>query len=365
MNDRSQKRRVHFPRGITDPIYTEAETGSADVAKNGKFIAISTNSLFDNTSSHFDVYTLVGKGEQEAAPDDFLLYAKAPFAWTLRELTDLTRVGVNQLFVEQSQWKVFERYRKVFLPPPKVDQSLEPKFRIQQIQDIGAHLMESCFLAEIDQRFMEKLSALAGQVVETLLEDPRCVRNIQALSDHDLYTYVHSVGVGTLSAAVALTMGETNREKLHEYALGGLLHDVGKKKVSTAVLNKAGPLTAEEWEEMKRHPEAGAEVMADQALPPNIMDMIKLHHEKIDGSGYPNGYMRQQIPEHVQIVTVADIFNALTTARCYHHKRSRFEGLMFMKHHLKGKISPEAFRCLVGCLVTDKETSELASSIVA
>jgi putative nucleotidyltransferase with HDIG domain len=320
-----------------------------------KFHSIKTDSLVDNTSVPFDVYALMENAGGQARPEDFLLYAKAPYKWTLRELTDLTRVGVQELFVDKDQLRAFNRYQNLHVATPEIDQSMAPKFRIRKIQDIGQHLVESCFVGEIDEKIVAKLQTISTQLVQCLLEDPKAVQHIQSLAEYDLYTYVHSVGVGTLTTAIALKLGISEEEELQVLALGGILHDVGKKLVPLSVLNKPGPLQPEEWEVMKAHPTSGYGLLESLSLPTKALDIVANHHEKLDGSGYPNGFTADKIPLHVQIVTVADIFNALTTTRCYHRKRSRFEALMFMKHNLRGKVSAEVFNALVACLVSEKE----------
>lgn len=104
---------------------------------------------------------------------------------------------------------------------------------------------------------------------------------------------------------------------------------------------------------MRAHPEFGVKELEGLGFSKMVMESVGLHHEKLDGSGYPHGLAADDIPDCVQIVTVADIFSALTTSRCYHFKRNRYEALMFMKHELLGKISKEAFRALVESLVLD------------
>ena len=318
-----------------------------------KFFPIKTETLLDNAATHFDVYALFDKEERIAEQGDFLLYAKAPYTWTLRELTELTRVGVQYLFIHENQRPSYDRYKRLNQNLPEIDHSLAPKFRIQAIQDIGQHLIESCFLTEIDAKLCQRLEAVSGEVVSCLLEDPQTVLNIQSLCEYDLYTYVHSVGVATLTAAVALKLGETNPDRLRYYAMGGLMHDLGKKCVPIPILNKPGPLTPEEWEVLKSHPSEGLVLTSAQSLDPIVTDIIGLHHEKLDGSGYPHGFSKEKIPTHVLVATVADIFNALTTTRSYHRKRNRFEALMFMKHHLRGKIDSDVFKALVSCLIAD------------
>lgn len=329
-----------------------------NASERKRFVPIKTETLVDNTAAHFDVYTLLERPEGEATPDDFLLYAKAPYTWTLRELTDLTRVGIQDLFIDESQRRNYDRYLRLHLDLPEIDRNEEPRFRIRKVQDIGQHLVESCFLSDIDQRVVGKLEGVAKELVVCLKDDPKSVHHIQSLAEYDLYTYVHSVGVATLTTAIAMKMGISDPDELRIYAMGGILHDVGKKLVPLQVLNKPGPLLPEEWELMKAHPTTGLDLLKPLGLPKEILEIVSCHHEKIDGSGYPDGLVGDEIPIHVQVATVADIFNALTTTRCYHRKRSRFEALMFMKHHLRGKVSPEVFKALVACLVSEKELKD-------
>jgi putative nucleotidyltransferase with HDIG domain len=323
--------------------------------KNKKYKKIKTETLVDNQESHFNIYTVLEKAQLDQKSDDYLLYAKAPYKWSLRELTELTRVGIHELFIEESDEKSYDRYLAINNEIPKIDRSLEPKFRLRTVQDIGQHLVESLFISDIDEKIVTKLTGVADELVLCLLEEPSSVNEIQTLASYDLYTYVHSVGVGTLTTAMAMKLGIQKPEELRMYALGGILHDIGKKKVPLNVLNKPGPLLPEEWDLMKAHPTAGGELLEKIPVSKTVREIVTLHHEKIDGSGYPFGMMGDKIPFHVQVATVADIFNALTTSRCYHRKRSRFEGLMFMKHNLGGKISNEVFKALVACLTEEKE----------
>lgn len=318
-----------------------------------QLVPISVEQLKDNTSTHFDIYACPVLTQQK----DVILYAKAPYTWSLRELTELARVGLTQLYVTEGEKTKYDSYLRLN-DVPKVDPSLEPRFRINKLQDVGAHLISAGFLGEVSPEFIQKIETVATDIVACLIEDPRCVLQIKTLADHDLYTYIHSVGVGTLSAAIALALGEKDAAVLKMFAMGGLLHDIGKKDVQLKVLNKAGPLTSAEWDEMKRHPEFGLLALKDMGVATEILEIVGMHHEKVDGSGYPNGLKAGAIPRHVQIATIADVFNALTTARCYHFKRTRFEGLMFMKHNMAGKISPELFKGLVQCLVSDASAEQ-------
>lgn len=320
-----------------------------------QLFSISTDTLLDNTESHFDVFTNMNPTADDPDAADFVLYARAPYKWTRRELGALLDAGIKQLYVDTAQRANYERYVSLSKQPAAIDTDLAPRFRLQQIQNVSAHLIESCYVSGVKPDTIASLKETAEALVDCLLEDPRSIRALQGLHDHCVYTYVHSAATGTLAATVAMQMGESKPENLAQFALAGFLHDVGKREVPLAVLHKTGPLTAEEWELMRRHPVAGVSSLQDLPLPQLVLEVVGMHHEKIDGSGYPNGLTATDIPDHVKIATIADIFSALTTSRCYHFKRSRFEALMFMKHEMAGKIWRDAFNALVYCLTIENE----------
>ena len=108
-----------------------------------------------------------------------------------------------------------------------------------------------------------------------------------------------------------------NSRSLFWFRIGALLHDIGKIIVPTDVLNKPGKLSAEEWAIMKRHPEAGLELVAEIDFPGDITSIIRNHHERWDGAGYPDGLAGEQIPLAARILCVADVYDALTTTRSY------------------------------------------------
>lgn len=323
------------------------------------FFSIEIESLIDNSQANFDVYTLLDVEPVRARAEDYVVYARAPYRWTARELGDLMKVGVTSLYVEESQRNLFARYQQLKeVKEPAIDETLEPRFRLRQIQDVGSHLIEAAILTSVDERLLQYMTTLSRSLVTCLQEDPRVVAHVRTLGEHSLYTYIHCAGVSVLAPAIAMQMGESNVLMLTHYALAGLLHDVGKKRVPLAVLDKTGPLRPEEWNIMRAHPGFGVEELEGLGAPPLVMSAIGSHHEKLDGSGYPHGLSASEISEATQIVTVADIFSALTTSRCYHFKRSRFEALMFMKHELVGKVSKDAFKALVQALVVEEEVKQ-------
>jgi HD-GYP domain-containing protein (c-di-GMP phosphodiesterase class II) len=139
-----------------------------------------------------------------------------------------------------------------------------------------------------------------------------------SLDARDQYTAFHSRNVAYYSYKIGKALKLANKECVHLY-IGGLLHDMGKIGVSEAILNKPSRLSAEEFEQLKKHPEIGYDMLKHvPAFKKNsILEMVLHHHEKVDGTGYPHGLKGESIPLVARIMAVADAFDAMTSNRVY------------------------------------------------
>ena len=146
------------------------------------------------------------------------------------------------------------------------------------------------------------------------------------LDSKDEYTAQHSAAVAMYcrDMATALELPEEEAEALH---FAGLLHDLGKVGVPDAVLRKTKALDEVEWEFIRQHPEKGAEVLSHLAAYQEVADIVRFHHERLDGSGYPLGIRGDAIPELSKVLAVADSYHAMTSDRPYRGARSSFEAL--------------------------------------
>ncbi|NUM79427.1 response regulator [bacterium] len=138
----------------------------------------------------------------------------------------------------------------------------------------------------------------------------------RAVEARDPYTRGHSerVGMYAIKLAIALGMDERYREFLFR---GAILHDIGKIGVRDSVLLKAGKLTDEEFDEIKKHPEIGLKICGPLKTSRSLLNIIAYHHERMDGTGYPFGLMGNEIPIEARIIAIADTFDALTSTRPY------------------------------------------------
>jgi HD-GYP domain-containing protein (c-di-GMP phosphodiesterase class II) len=142
---------------------------------------------------------------------------------------------------------------------------------------------------------------------------------VDAITPKDHYTADHALEVARLSWLVGMKLG-LNEEELEWLVHGALLHDVGKIGVADAILEKLGPLTEEEWKVVKRHPEVGARMIEPLESLSGALPVIRHHHERPDGSGYPDGLEGDEIPLAARIVAVVDAYDVMVR-RTYRPER--------------------------------------------
>ena len=160
-------------------------------------------------------------------------------------------------------------------------------------------------------------------------------------TDHD--TSGHVDRVADLTCEIARRMG-VDPASLLGYRVGAYLHDLGKTAVPAAILNKRGRLTPEEWAAVKRHPVAGAELLAGTDLPWEVRPIVEGHHECWDGSGYPHGRAGEEIPLAARITCVADVYDALITRRPFKHALGSDEAIEVMRRDVGRQFDPAVFR---------------------
>ena len=158
-----------------------------------------------------------------------------------------------------------------------------------------------------------------------LSDDPvHTFRMLRRVRRYDDLTYIHSLNVAILCHEFAnwMHMPEEEQDIL---TLAGLLHDVGKMGIPGKIIKKAGLLTDEEYELIKQHPQKGYDFLKKHPLDERIMNAALMHHERCDGSGYPQGLKEDEIDDFAKIVAIADYYDALTSARVYREPHCPFE----------------------------------------
>jgi HD-GYP domain-containing protein (c-di-GMP phosphodiesterase class II) len=174
-----------------------------------------------------------------------------------------------------------------------------------------------------------------------------------AIDEKDPYTRGHSDRVAKYSVMVGQQLG-LSAEELDRLRISALLHDVGKIGVDDRVLKKPGALTAEEYQIMKQHPSKGANIMRPVAQLKEMLPGIELHHEHVDGKGYPYGLKGDEIPLMARIISVSDTLDAITTNRPYQSAREIDTALEVIRKAAGSKFDPNVVGALEAVVQSGK-----------
>jgi putative two-component system response regulator len=221
----------------------------------------------------------------------------------------------------------------------------EVRARVRQALERRALLVEK----HAYQRQLEARVAEQARRIETLF-----LASMQSLADalevKDPYTRGHSERVSRYSVQIAAALG-LGRDALEQIELGGHLHDLGKIGVREAVLNKPGPLTREEYAHIMTHPVVGWRLLQPLLVEmPMALTVVRSHHERLDGSGVPDGLAAEAIPLEARIVAVADSFDAMTSHRPYRRGRTAGEAMAELRRCAGEQYDPKVVEALVHAL---------------
>jgi putative nucleotidyltransferase with HDIG domain len=200
-------------------------------------------------------------------------------------------------------------------------------------------------------RYAQDVRRLYGQLQRSICQSLLGLAN--ALEAKDPYTRGHSERVGALAGRLAATLAMPG-EEADTIAQAGLLHDIGKIGVPEAVLRKRGPLADDEWEMMRRHPIVGAQIVAPFEFFGAGALAIRHHHERCDGSGYPDRLVGAEIPTGARVVAVADVFDALTSERPYRAALTAPHALELIVRQAGITLDADVVAALVAVLALDR-----------
>lgn len=182
------------------------------------------------------------------------------------------------------------------------------------------------------------LKELKQNIEASFSDNHKIIGCINLFKYADSYTYTHSVNVSLLCMLIGKWM-RYGDQMIESLMIAGLLHDIGKMKIDPKVLNKPDKLTDEEFEEIKKHPRYSYELLQDNKdISLDVKVGILMHHEKIDGSGYPYGVYGENINTIARVIAVADVYDAMLSERPYQKKHSPFDVMQLMQEGVFGKL---------------------------
>lgn len=209
----------------------------------------------------------------------------------------------------------------------------------------------------VDVRSAKKL---VTDLTDNITANPHAMMWLTYLKERHEYTLTHSINVCVL----ALTFGrhmKLHRTELELLGLGALLHDIGKLRIPSEILDKPGRLTKEEFDIMKSHPQEGYKILKpDAQFPVESLEIVLHHHERINGKGYPSQFNRDDITLITKMASIVDVYDAITSDRCYHDGISPYKALQniysWTKNDFDKPLVEEFMSCMglypVGTIIT-------------
>lgn len=188
---------------------------------------------------------------------------------------------------------------------------------------------------------------LVDEISSSVMRNPGALISLARLKTADDYTYMHSVAVCALMVSLARQLGQ-DETSTRELGLAGLLHDLGKALMPPEVLNKPGKLTDDEFAIMRTHPGEGHRLLVEgNAVGAIVLDVCRHHHEKVDGTGYPDHLKGEQISLHAKMGAVCDVYDAITSNRPYKAGWDPAESIRKMTEWSKGHFDERVFQAFV------------------
>jgi putative nucleotidyltransferase with HDIG domain len=298
-----------------------------------------------------------------------------PFAanrFTVKDATvalELRGIGVHELYIDtgkgldiaeaMTEEEVSDEIQEQILhiaedkPAPVAAVSLaEEAFRARKLHGEANRIVKG-IITDIrlgQQIEMEKVEPLVENMVDSIFRHQDALIPLARLKTHDEYTFQHSVSVCALMVAFARGL-KLSRDIIKEIAIGALLHDVGKAKVPDSILNKPAKLTDAEFNKMKSHVVQSIIILQNTpGISQIALDVAGQHHERFDGTGYPNNLKGDEISLYGQMGAIVDVYDAITSERVYHKGMPPTEALRKLLEWSKFHFSPEMVQTFIRTL---------------
>lgn len=261
-------------------------------------------------------------------------------------VTSLKRLGINGVYVREEGDE--EEWDLIHTAAPETIQKIEEltvkdRVKVKLSESVKKRVSEgiSFLYSNTESEELTDVSKnIAGELMKAITDNDALAVDIGTLKVSDEYTFKHSVDVATMAMVVARKYGLSDAD-VFDIGVCGLLHDIGKSRISNDLLNKPGRLTEEEFRHMKQHSVYGYSIIKDKS---ELKEQVKMgvlqHHEKANGTGYPFGVDSSKICTYAKILSVLDIYDALVTERPYkeaYTPRDAVEMIMAMTSELDMK----------------------------
>jgi HD-GYP domain-containing protein (c-di-GMP phosphodiesterase class II) len=306
-----------------------------------EFVAVDLRGFSAERPPLVDLYHLVG--------GQYVLYCEARSVFPENARMRLVSAGIVTLYLRITGGGIDAGGIDIPTLLSLPDSHLAPSVKAAILYKSAIDTSQSIYESPARPGNIEAAQQLVGLVATRLVSNPDAFASVVELMEHNSFLYTHAVNVCTYAVALGNRMN-LMKPVLITLGTSALVHDVGMTRVPRRILDKPGPLTADEFTVVRRHPDWGFELLgANQGQRALISSIVRDHHERLDGKGYPRGLKGSQIDLLTRIVTIANMYDALTGDRAYRHAHSPYIALDTM-HRENGLFDPDVFTQFVQLL---------------
>ena len=309
------------------------------------YLPIPIASLRLDSITNFDLY-------YQVRPDEpVVLYAERNIPFTDESRVRLLDNKIEYLYVSSKQEGQYRRYLEDNLSAILSDNSVDVESKTEILYFSAHGLMQEIFDNPSLDGGLERGAELVDNTVKFMRSERSAIRHLIETAATDYHTYTHSVNGCVLGIALAHRIGYEIRTQVRDFGRGALLRDIGITKLDPAIRDNPGKLTVSQYEQIKQHPIMGERMLRELGEgSPIALDLVRHHHERMDGTGYPDRLHGDEIAPIVRILTIADVFDSLTTRRPYQRRLGTFDALQLMSYDMQGELDPDFLRAFIAMM---------------
>lgn len=294
-----------------------------------KYMSINYDTLLENTRLGYDLYL---KTYVKGIPR-YVLFYRGDESFGNDRRQELIRQNIKKLFINTNDVQKYFNYQEKNLQTIISDKKKSSEEKSQTVYHVAKYLAMDLANDPRSGTHLRRVTKWVDNAINFIFDDENAFSSLVKVTSHDYYTYTHSVNLSVFG----LLFGKylfLNPYELKCFGTGLLLHDIGKVEIPLEIINKPGKLTKEEFEIVKGHPAAGENLLEDKNIEEGALKIVIGHHENFDGTGYPNRIGGKDIHLFGRIARIIDVYDAMTTKRCYAGAKRPFAALMEMKEQM-------------------------------